>query len=164
MTSNGSGDSPTFWQGVFVAFVCGLTAALALPALTMVVGTWFATKIVVLVIATGYITYLIKVSNSRQGIVFAAGGWSIASTVLLFFSASALSLGVVLLGLPLGYWLSFALGSLYDTELFRMPFVIQPSSWAVTVILGLAFTLSAHLPVQRAINKMDWLTALSVKE
>lgn len=69
-----------------------------------------------------------------------------------------------LLGLPLGYWLSKGLGSLYDTELFRMPFVIQPSSWVVTVVLGLAFTLLAHLPVQRAINKMDWLTALSVKE
>ena len=53
---------------------------------------------------------------------------------------------------------------LYDTELYRIPLIIQPKSWVITFCLGVVFTLLAYLPVRRAVDKMNWLTALNVKE
>ena len=70
----------------------------------------------------------------------------------------------ILLGLPLGYWLSYGIGHAAATEMVRFPFVIQPASWAWTVILGVSFSLLAHWPVQRVVKKMKWLDALNVKE
>ncbi|MFQ5732165.1 MAG: ABC transporter permease, partial [Planctomycetaceae bacterium] len=69
-----------------------------------------------------------------------------------------------LLGLPLGYWLSWLIDNLYDTELFRIPFVIEPQSWALTLLLGFVFAAVSHWPVQRAVNRMNWLAAINVKE
>ncbi len=69
-----------------------------------------------------------------------------------------------LLGLPLGYLLCLLFVWIYNFELFRLPFVISTASWFVTVFLGIGFTLAAHVPVQRAINRLDWLQALNVKE
>ena len=69
-----------------------------------------------------------------------------------------------LFGLPLGYVLSLQIGKLVDTEIFRLPMVIQPLSWSLPVLLGLMFTLLAYWPVQRTIDRMDWLAALNVKE
>ncbi len=70
----------------------------------------------------------------------------------------------VLIGLPTGYWLSYWIDHASSTEIIRMPFIIAPHSWAVTIVLGVVFALLAHYPVQRTINKMDWLGALNAKE
>ncbi|MFK7778301.1 MAG: ABC transporter permease [Gimesia sp.] len=70
----------------------------------------------------------------------------------------------ILLGLPAGYWASKGINIASDTELFRMPFTIGTMSWVYTVLLGILFTLIAHWPVQKTIQKMNWLTALNVKE
>ena len=84
--------------------------------------------------------------------------------VLFLRESLCLNLLGSLFGLPLGYVLSLQIGKLVDTEIFRLPMVIQPLSWSLPVLLGLMFTLLAHWPVQRAIDKMDWLAALNVKE
>jgi putative ABC transport system permease protein len=67
-------------------------------------------------------------------------------------------------GLPLGYGLCLLVDRLYNTELFRIPFIIQPASWLWTVALGVLFAILAHVPVQRAINRAEWQQALNVKE
>jgi len=75
-----------------------------------------------------------------------------------------LNLTGTLLGLPLGYCLCRLIDGLYNTELFRIPFVIQPGSWVLTVLLGFTFAMIAHLPVQRVVSRSDWQQALNVKE
>ncbi len=130
-------------------------------------------SIVVVIVFAGLIFFgsvlnasLISLAERTQEIaMLRALGYSPREVGVIFLRES-LCLNVLgtLLGLPLGYWMSIGVSNLYNTELFRMPLVIQPSSWLVTVVLGFVFTFLAHFPVQRAINKMDWLAALSVKE
>lgn len=69
-----------------------------------------------------------------------------------------------LLGLPIGYGLAMGSAELFDTELFRLPRVVDYSSYVYTLVLAVAFCLVAHRFVQRAVNRIDWLDALNVKE
>ena len=109
---------------------------------------------------------LISLSERRQEIAtLRVLGYTEREVGSLFLRESvSLNLLGTLLGLPLGYALSRLLTGLYDTELFRLPFVASPSSYLITVLLGLAFTLLAHSFIQRNIRRMDWLDALNVKE
>ena len=67
-------------------------------------------------------------------------------------------------GLLLGHWTSMAYAGSFDFETIRFPRVITLGSFVWAWLLALAFTLLAHLIVQRAINRLDWLEALNVKE
>ncbi len=69
-----------------------------------------------------------------------------------------------LCGLPLGYLLNVGITIAYDTEMFRIPVVDPREVFLWTLALGGTFGTLAHLFVQRAIFKMDWLEALKIKE
>ncbi|QDU64660.1 outer membrane-specific lipoprotein transporter subunit LolE [Planctomycetes bacterium Pan216] len=69
-----------------------------------------------------------------------------------------------ILGLPLGYWLCVEMAHQQATELFRIPIVVEPSSWFITVLIAIGFSLLAHTVVQSAVNRMAWLEALNVRE
>jgi putative ABC transport system permease protein len=69
-----------------------------------------------------------------------------------------------LVGLPLGYALSWVLSLMYDTETFRFPLVTPPSVWYGTIGMAIVFALVAHVVVQTSINQMDWLEASKTKE
>ena len=66
--------------------------------------------------------------------------------------------------MPVAYAFCAMLVRLYDTELYRIPLVIQPRSWLITFALGVVFTLLAYIPVRRVIARMNLLAALNVKE
>jgi putative ABC transport system permease protein len=94
--------------------------------------------------------------------VLGYGEWQIG---WLFLRESAVVnfLGT-LLGLPLGYALVQVLANTYNTDLFRFPVQAPPSVYALTLLMACIFGLVAQLVVQRAINTLDWLDALKVKE
>ncbi len=94
--------------------------------------------------------------------VLGYGPWQIG-TLLLRESMIVTLLGT-LLGMPVGYGLSVLTAEAYDTEMFRFPVVSSAVTWISTVVLAVAFALIAHLAVQRAIHRMDWLEALQAKE
>ncbi len=75
-----------------------------------------------------------------------------------------LNLAGSLLGLPLGYGISQAMIGAYDTELFRLPWDVANRTWCLPILAAIAFTWLAHLPVMRAIRRLDWQQALNVKE
>ncbi len=92
-------------------------------------------------------------------------GYSSREVGVIFLRESiCLNLLGSLLGLPAGYWLTLQISKMVDTEIFRMPIIMQPTTWFIPVILGLVFTLLAHRPVQKRIDRMNWLAALNVKE
>ncbi|WP_339735419.1 FtsX-like permease family protein [uncultured Gimesia sp.] len=109
---------------------------------------------------------LISLSERQQEIAtLRVLGYTPAEVGSIFLRESlCINLPGILLGLPTGYWAAKGINIAYDTELFRMPFTIGTMSWVYTVLLGILFTLISHWPVQKAIQKMDWLTALNVKE
>ncbi len=72
-------------------------------------------------------------------------------------------LGTVL-GMPLGYLLTLMIAKAYASDMFRLPIVTSPGLWITTMLLAVLFGLTAHLFVQRAIHKMNWLDALKVQE
>lgn len=94
--------------------------------------------------------------------VLGYGPWQIGT--LLLRESMIVTLSGTCLGMPLGYGLAVLTALAYDTELFRFPVVATPGTWIWTIILAVFFALGAHLFVQRAVHKMDWLEALQAKE
>ena len=69
-----------------------------------------------------------------------------------------------LLGLPLGYALTWLVAEMYNNELLRFPLVAPAWVWLTTIGVGVAFTLLSHLTVQWVIHRTAWFDSLNVKE
>jgi putative ABC transport system permease protein len=69
-----------------------------------------------------------------------------------------------LLGLPVGYAFALFINRFVGTDMIRLPFVIDSSTWIITVVLGAIFTGIGYLPVYRAVRRLDWIGALNVNE
>ena len=64
-----------------------------------------------------------------------------------------------------GYGLSaFLIYYSYDTELFRMPLVIDRSTYGFAVVVTLAAALGSALIVRRMIDRLDLIAVLKSKE
>lgn len=94
--------------------------------------------------------------------VLGYGPWQIGS--LLLRESMIVTLVGSVLGMPLGYGLTVLIAMAYESEMFRFPVVSSPGTYLWTLVLAVLFTLLAHLAVQRAIHRMDWLEALQAKE
>jgi putative ABC transport system permease protein len=94
--------------------------------------------------------------------VLGYGPWQIGS-LLLRESLIVTLIGTVL-GMPLGYGLSVLIARAYDTEMFRFPVVCSAGTYIWTAVLAVLFALLAHLAVQWAVHRTDWLEALQAKE
>lgn len=131
---------------------------------------WF---IVVLVLFAGIVFFgsilnssLVSLAERQREVatlrVLGYGPWQIGS--LLLRESLIVTLIGTLLGMPLGYGLSVLTAAAFDTELFRFPVVSSPGTYIWTLVLAILFALLAHLAVQRAIHKTNWLEALQAKE
>jgi putative ABC transport system permease protein len=85
------------------------------------------------------------------------GGIFLRESILLNFVGT-------LLGLPVGYAFALYINKFVGTDLTRLPFVIDTSTWILTIILAVIFTLIGYLPVYRAVRRLDWIAALNVNE
>ena len=94
--------------------------------------------------------------------VLGYGPWQIGS--LLFRESLVLTAAGTALGMPLGYLLTVAMSMSYDSELLRFPVVSSATTWVMTAVLAVLFTVLAYLFVQLAIHRMNWLEALQAKE
>jgi putative ABC transport system permease protein len=65
---------------------------------------------------------------------------------------------------PFGYAMNVLLMEFYDTELYRMPVVIRPSSIIGTALSAALFVLITQYFVYRTIRRLDWVEGLKVKE
>ncbi len=109
---------------------------------------------------------LVSLAERRREVAtLAVLGYSPYQIGGLFFRESVVvTLLGTALGLPLGYGLTLFIAWAYDTEMFRFPVVSPPAVWISTVTLGISFGVLAHLVVLRQIFKLDWLSALQVRE
>ncbi len=75
-----------------------------------------------------------------------------------------LSIVGVILGIPLGQWFCAWIVGAYSNELFRLPFVILPKSYALAAIMTLFFVVLANLLVRRRIHGLDLVEVLKERD
>lgn len=68
------------------------------------------------------------------------------------------------LGCALGYLVTFLWQGAFGTELFRVPFVILPKTYAVSIIIALAATVLAAVLVGRRLRHLDLIAVLKTRE
>ena len=71
-------------------------------------------------------------------------------------------------GLPLGcfagWGLAFIMATAFDTELFRIPLVVEPSTYGYGVLGAIAAGLVSALLLRRRINRLDLIAVLKTRE
>jgi putative ABC transport system permease protein len=109
---------------------------------------------------------LISLAERRQEIAtFRVMGYQPSQIGGIFLRESIVINSVgVLLGLPVGYGFGYYVNQAVGTDITRLPFETAPSTWALTILLGIIFTFVGYLPVYRAVRRLDWVAALNVNE
>ena len=86
-------------------------------------------------------------------------------SLLLLGELAVITLAAIPLGLALGYGLGAAvIWMAYDTELFRIPLVIDRSTYGFAAVAVLAATVLSALVVRRLIDRLDLVAVLKSKE
>jgi len=70
----------------------------------------------------------------------------------------------VAVGLPLGVQLCHLMAQLYETDLYRLPVVIRPTTYALVVAAVLAFQWTARWVCRRRVYRIDILRTLKSRE
>ncbi|WP_026376873.1 ABC transporter permease [Aestuariibacter salexigens] len=68
------------------------------------------------------------------------------------------------LGCALGYGLVWFIITLFDTELFRIPYLIEPSTYGKAVVIIFIATLLSAALVRRRVDKLDLIRVLKTRE
>jgi putative ABC transport system permease protein len=68
------------------------------------------------------------------------------------------------LGLPLGYFMLYAMTLQFKNDMYSTPCIVKIDSWVLTIILSFVFVIGAFSVIQKVINKMEWSEALKMKE
>jgi putative ABC transport system permease protein len=75
---------------------------------------------------------------------------------------------LLLLSLPLGFWIGYQLARLmaeaYAWELFRMPLVVTPRTYALASVVTVAAAFGSGLLVRRRLERLDLVTALKSRD
>ena len=75
---------------------------------------------------------------------------------------------LVLVGLPVGCLAGYALTafmiSAFNTELFRIPFVIETSTYGVSILIALGATIGSMALVRRHVYRLDLIAVLKTRE
>lgn len=121
------------------------------------------------------VTIAVGVVYNTARIALQERAWELASLRVLGFSRAEVSrillaeIGVQLivalpLGLYLGYEASRGLARLHETEMFRIPVVVQPATYAWSAIVVLVAGVASALLVRRRIDALDLIGVLKTRE
>jgi putative ABC transport system permease protein len=67
-------------------------------------------------------------------------------------------------GLLMGHGLAYFMATTAQTELFRVPFVVEPSTYALAALVIATATLVSAFLVGRKINHLDLVEVLKARE
>jgi energy-coupling factor transporter ATP-binding protein EcfA2 len=112
--------------------------------------------------------------NILGGLDFARA-WELASLRVLGFTRAEVSrilldeIAVQLLAaLPFGMWLGYhasrGLARLHETEMFRIPVIVEPATYAWSAIVVLIAGASSAMIVRRRIDRLDLVSVLKTQE
>jgi putative ABC transport system permease protein len=120
------------------------------------------------IIAVGVVYNSARISlseRSRELATLRVIGFSQAevATILLgelgLLTLAALPLGM-LIGYGLAYWASLGL----DTEVYRIPLVVNPATYALSAVVVLVAAIGSGLSVRRGIGQLDLVAVLKTGE
>jgi putative ABC transport system permease protein len=83
---------------------------------------------------------------------------------MLLGEQAVLIVGGIAAGLALGYQLCRVLSGLYQWELFRIPLVVSPETYAFAVTVILIAALGTALLVRRRLDRLDLVAVLKTRE
>jgi putative ABC transport system permease protein len=127
----------------------------------------------VLTIFAAAIAVGVVYNNAR--VALAERAWELASLRVLGFTRAEVStillgelalelLIAIPLGLWLGYWFVVALAESFQTELFRIPTVIAPRSYAFAALVILVAGVVSALIVRHRVDHLDLVSVLKTRE
>jgi putative ABC transport system permease protein len=70
----------------------------------------------------------------------------------------------LILGMPFGMGVCLWLCSLYDNELYRLPYHIEPRTYVVSIVLTITFVALSNLAVRHKIQTLDMVEVLKSRE
>ena len=85
-------------------------------------------------------------------------------SAILLGELAVLVLGAIPLGLLLGYGFAAFASSMLDTDLYRIPLVIEPRTYAFAVIVVLISAVFSGLVVRRKLDHLDLVAVLKSRE
>lgn len=120
------------------------------------------------IIAVGVVYNSARISlaeRSRELATLRVMGFSKAevSTILLG-ELAILTLIALPLGMVIGYGLAYQVSLGLDTEVYRIPLVVNPSTYAMAALVVLAASLGSGLLVRRGLGQLDLVGVLKTKE
>ncbi len=130
----------------------------------------FITLFSVLACALGF-----GVAYNSARIALSERGRELATLRVLGFSRGEISyillaeIGLlIVLALPLGcvigHWLSEIMAASFNTELFRVPLRIEPSTYGLAIVIAVAATLVSALVVRHRLDHLDLIEVLKTRE
>ncbi|MBR0554470.1 FtsX-like permease family protein [Ciceribacter sp. L1K23] len=88
--------------------------------------------------------------------------WEIS--YILLGEIGLLAIASIPLGGAIGYLLSWYMASAFETELYRIPLVIQPSTFGQAALIGLASVIACAAVVRRRLDRLDLIGVLKTRE
>jgi len=83
---------------------------------------------------------------------------------ILLAELALLTVLAVPVGWVLGYWLAYGMSVGLQTELFRIPLVVERATYALAAIAVLVAALGSALVVRRRIDRLDLIEVLKTRE
>ncbi|MCR4436728.1 MAG: FtsX-like permease family protein [Clostridiales bacterium] len=83
---------------------------------------------------------------------------------LVFTENFAITFFGILLGLPLGSWMSGYIMASFETEAYSFPFVARPGTYVLSAVLTAGFTVLANAILNKKINSIDMVEVLKSNE
>jgi putative ABC transport system permease protein len=83
---------------------------------------------------------------------------------ILLGETAALLLLAIPLGCAFGHVLARLVASAFETELYRVPFVVEPSSYGWAIVVGVVATTASALLVRRQLDRLDLIAVLKTRE
>jgi len=145
----------------------------ALKSFTDTMASMMRQMLAVYMLFAGVIAFGVVYNNAR--ISLAERSRELATLRVIGFSRGEVSyillgeLAVVTLaalpvGCAMGYAMAASMMSMLETELWRLPFVILPRTYAFAVITSLGATLVSALVVRARLDRLDLVSVLKMRE
>jgi putative ABC transport system permease protein len=120
------------------------------------------------IVAFGVLHNAARISLSERGRELASlrviGFTQGEVSYILLGELALLVLAALPAGCVLGYGLAWFMSAAMETKLFRIPFVISPSTFGIAMTVALASAVASGIAVYRRIGRLDLVAVLKTRE